>query len=138
MPRPILALLVALALVFGLTTATTAQEDDRDCEDFPNQAAAQAALAADPSDPANNDGDNDGIACELFFDTDSSTGGGGRMATTTATGANAARTVGRMPSTGVGTAAGGQNLLDLAPLALLPLAAACGVLALRRGRALEA
>ena len=35
-----------------------------DCPDFPNQAAAQAVLRADPSDPHHLDLDRDGIACE--------------------------------------------------------------------------
>jgi hypothetical protein len=35
-----------------------------DCSDFSTQGAAQAALDADPSDPNNLDGDNDGWACE--------------------------------------------------------------------------
>jgi hypothetical protein len=34
------------------------------CSDFPNQAAAQAFLRSDPSDPSRLDGDHDGIACE--------------------------------------------------------------------------
>jgi hypothetical protein len=41
-------------------------EEPRDltCSDFADQAAAQAALAADPSDPHGLDVDLDGIACE--------------------------------------------------------------------------
>lgn len=34
------------------------------CGDFPSQAAAQAVLRADPSDPNQLDADRDGIACE--------------------------------------------------------------------------
>ncbi|HVL84068.1 MAG TPA: excalibur calcium-binding domain-containing protein [Pseudonocardia sp.] len=41
---------------------------DRDCADFPNQAAAQAALA--PGDPERLDADADGIACEDAFGTE--------------------------------------------------------------------
>jgi hypothetical protein len=37
---------------------------DLDCSDFPSQAAAQAALRADPSDPHRLDRDRDGVACE--------------------------------------------------------------------------
>jgi hypothetical protein len=37
---------------------------DKNCSDFPSQAAAQAALRADPSDPWGLDRDRDGIACE--------------------------------------------------------------------------
>jgi hypothetical protein len=34
------------------------------CKDFPSQAAAQAALRNDPSDPHGLDNDRDGVACE--------------------------------------------------------------------------
>jgi micrococcal nuclease len=37
---------------------------DKDCKDFPSQAAAQAELRADPTDPHGLDADRDGIACE--------------------------------------------------------------------------
>ena len=37
---------------------------DKNCSDFPNQAAAQAYLRADPSDPSGLARDKDGIACE--------------------------------------------------------------------------
>jgi len=37
---------------------------DCDCGDFSTQAQAQTCLNADPSDPFNLDGDNDGVACE--------------------------------------------------------------------------
>ncbi len=37
---------------------------DLDCKDFPSQAAAQAELRHDPSDPHGLDADKDGIACE--------------------------------------------------------------------------
>jgi competence protein ComEC len=37
---------------------------DCNCSDFDTQAEAQACLNADPTDPFNLDGDNDGIACE--------------------------------------------------------------------------
>ena len=37
---------------------------DLDCSSFADQAAAQAALDADPSDPHGLDADRDGIACE--------------------------------------------------------------------------
>ena len=36
----------------------------RNCSDFPNQAAAQAALRANPSDPNKLDTNKDGVACE--------------------------------------------------------------------------
>lgn len=37
---------------------------DLDCKDFPSQAAAQAELRRDPSDPHRLDRDRNGIACE--------------------------------------------------------------------------
>ena len=39
---------------------------DCNCSDFDTQAEAQTCLDADPSDPFNLDGDNDGIACEAL------------------------------------------------------------------------
>jgi hypothetical protein len=36
----------------------------QDCSGYPSQAAAQAALRANPSDPNDLDPDDDGIACE--------------------------------------------------------------------------
>lgn len=47
-------------------TARDASVDtDRfDCKDYPSQAAAQAVLRADPSDPNRLDPDRDGVACE--------------------------------------------------------------------------
>jgi hypothetical protein len=44
---------------------------DLDCVDFPSQAAAQAGLRDDPSDPNRLDPENNGVACELtpvFYD----------------------------------------------------------------------
>ncbi len=46
------------------------KEKDRDCPDFPSQAAAQAALEANPSDAERLDRDDDGIACEEHFGDD--------------------------------------------------------------------
>lgn len=50
---------ISLEEACGLCAAT-----DCNCSDFDTQAEAQACLNADPSDPFNLDGDNDGIACE--------------------------------------------------------------------------
>jgi Excalibur calcium-binding domain len=60
--------LLAAALVLALATAPAAfaQANDQNCDDFPSQAAAQAHLDADPSDPDNLDADDDGVACENF------------------------------------------------------------------------
>jgi hypothetical protein len=43
---------------------------DRDCSDFPNQAAAQTALENRPDDLERLDADGDGIACEQHFGTE--------------------------------------------------------------------
>lgn len=51
------------------STAPAASADDRDCDDFTTQAQAQAALAADASDPDRLDRDGDRIACEELFGT---------------------------------------------------------------------
>ncbi|UMP02665.1 excalibur calcium-binding domain-containing protein [Amycolatopsis sp. EV170708-02-1] len=40
---------------------------DKDCADFPSQAAAQAELKKNPRDPHKLDGDHDGYACETRF-----------------------------------------------------------------------
>ncbi len=49
------------------TTRTTAAPADRDCDDFPDQRAAQAELERDRSDPNRLDRDRDGQACERYF-----------------------------------------------------------------------
>jgi len=56
--------LAAATISIGFTG--TASAADLDCGNFPNQAAAQATLLADPSDPNGLDRDNDGLACETF------------------------------------------------------------------------
>lgn len=62
-------LLLAAAFVLGIAAApaASAQANDQNCSDFPSQAAAQAHLEQDPSDPDNLDADDDGIACEQRF-----------------------------------------------------------------------
>ncbi|EME59996.1 excalibur calcium-binding domain-containing protein [Amycolatopsis decaplanina] len=51
-----------------ITTETRApQFADKDCADFPSQAAAQAELKKNPRDPHKLDGDHDGYACESRF-----------------------------------------------------------------------
>ncbi|WP_181773064.1 excalibur calcium-binding domain-containing protein [Amycolatopsis pittospori] len=47
---------------------------DKDCADFPSQAAAQAELKRNASDPHRLDGDNDGYACESHFGEPSGSG----------------------------------------------------------------
>src|SRR5581483_3814864 len=61
MRRVALAAVVFGAFVIGLAKPAYA---DLNCSDFPNQAAAQAHLRANPSDPDRLDADRDGIACE--------------------------------------------------------------------------
>jgi hypothetical protein len=39
---------------------------DKNCEDFPSQAATQRELERDSTDPNNLDADDDGQACEDF------------------------------------------------------------------------
>jgi hypothetical protein len=56
------ALLAAMALTLAAPAALA--QADTDCSDYASQAAAQAALRADPSDPNGLDADGDGIACE--------------------------------------------------------------------------
>lgn len=60
-------LLAALAMtMLAATPAALAQSDDLDCKDFPSQAAAQAELRSDPSDPNGLDAEDDGVACETY------------------------------------------------------------------------
>ena len=67
MGRRMTTVLVAVVLGGGaLVTALAAPAAaaDLDCEDFASQAAAQAHLRADPSDPDGLDGNDDGLACQ--------------------------------------------------------------------------
>jgi hypothetical protein len=57
-------LLIVATLVLALSTAPAYAQDDQNCDDFESQAAAQAHLRQDPSDPDGLDDDNDGVACE--------------------------------------------------------------------------
>lgn len=66
-----------MAIIPLAGVASAAPAADRDCADYPTRAAAQAALAADPSDPYRLDADNDGLACE-----DNAGSAGGSRATT--------------------------------------------------------
>ncbi len=132
----------ALVLALGLGASASAQDAALDCEDFANQAEAQAAYRADPSDPADNDADNDGIACELFQyadDTTDLTPITGSDAATTETpsaglGGTGRTTTSALPASGIGTAAvaGSAGLAKIA--GLLGLAALSGTVALARLR----
>ncbi|KZB81617.1 excalibur calcium-binding domain-containing protein [Amycolatopsis regifaucium] len=53
---------------------SSAKSADQDCADFPSQAAAQAELKRNPSDPYKLDGDHDGYACESRFGEPSKSG----------------------------------------------------------------
>ncbi|PZA18943.1 hypothetical protein, partial [Modestobacter versicolor] len=53
-----------LAATVSVPLAGTAAAADLDCADFPNQAAAQVVLDADPTDPNDLDGNDNGQACE--------------------------------------------------------------------------
>lgn len=52
----------------------TAKFVDKDCADFPSQAAAQAELKKNPRDPHKLDADRDGYACESHFGEPSKSG----------------------------------------------------------------
>jgi Excalibur calcium-binding domain len=58
--------LLAAAVVLALWATPAFAQDDQNCADFPSQAAAQAHLQQDPSDPDRLDADNDGVACENY------------------------------------------------------------------------
>jgi hypothetical protein len=136
MTRVTFAMIAFLALGLGTALAAppAAAQDALDCADFASQAEAQAAYRADPTDPADNDADGDGLACELVEYADPATdltpvtpaAGGATTTTTTTTAA--------LPTSGSGTALAGQVAgLPGAPVALALLAAAAvsGALALR-------
>lgn len=156
MPRILFVVLAVAAFGAGLLTVApaAAQSDPLDCEDYASQADAQAAYREDPTDPADNDGDDDGIACELFefqdpttdltplgeepdeaADDDEDADDEDATETPAAVGA----TTGTLPTSGTGSAIasslGGSNSVLLA--SLLGTAAVCGLFALRgvRGRA---
>ncbi|MCC7021914.1 MAG: hypothetical protein IT338_03755, partial [Thermomicrobiales bacterium] len=85
----LLVAMAALLLAPGASAAKSTLDANGDgqvnCNDFPNQAAAQAALDQDPSDPYGLDGaagpsssGDTGVACETFF----ASGGSGSGAAT--------------------------------------------------------
>jgi hypothetical protein len=149
----------AASLLIGTAGAAAQDEELLDCEDFASQADAQAAYREDPSDPADNDADEDGIACELYdgfedpsTDYESITGQPDATVppadededaeededataepTATPDGVGAA---GDLPASGTGSAlvssVGGSNMTVL--IGLLAAAAAFGGMALRSAR----
>jgi hypothetical protein len=60
----VVSTVVAAALCFPMAGVAAAQ--DKDCEDFPTEAAAQAEYNKNPADPYDLDRDNDGRACEIL------------------------------------------------------------------------
>ncbi|MXG91562.1 excalibur calcium-binding domain-containing protein [Nocardioides flavescens] len=68
--RNLVRLLTLMLAATGLTfvalagSTTSAQAKDLNCDDFSSQAAAQANLNNNPSDPNGLDTDGDGVACE--------------------------------------------------------------------------
>ena len=134
MTRVTFAVLAFLALGLGtaLAAPSAAAQDALDCADFASQAEAQAAYRADPTDPADNDADGDGLACELVEYADPATDL--TPVTPAAGGATTTTTTAALPTSGSGTALAGQVAgLPGAPVALALLAAAAvsGALALR-------
>ncbi len=138
-------------LILGVPRAAAQETELLDCEDFASQADAQAFYREDPSDPTDNDGDDDGIACELFEfqdpttdlvplgeedDADEDEVDEDEEETTPTPDAVGADTS-ALPTSGTGSALaaglGGSNSTLL--IALLAAAAACGMAALRVFRA---
>lgn len=60
----LVAVAAALLAIRGIASPSARAADLYNCSDFANQAAAQAFLRSDPSDPSRLDGDHNGIACE--------------------------------------------------------------------------
>lgn len=67
-------LVIAAAIIVLGALPAAAQQDRFNCEDYETQAAAQRNLDRNPDDPNGLDGNNDGQACEEFFE---GTDGGG-------------------------------------------------------------
>lgn len=64
--RTLTTALLATVMVGAMTAPAFAQSRDLDCKDFTSQAAAQANLDANRSDPNRLDQDGDGKACETY------------------------------------------------------------------------
>ncbi len=121
--RSALILLFALVGLLLVPATAFAQSGDRDCGDFDSQEAAQAAYDADPSDPNDLDGDDDGQACENF---DYSGAGAAE------TGTSRVPTPSRV-ETGAGGTAAGSGTSAVVALSTLALAGvALAVVARRR------
>ena len=66
MRLPRAAAVVVLTAAVSLPLTGTASAVDLDCDQFPNQAAAQVVLDADPADPNGLDSNGNGVACESY------------------------------------------------------------------------
>lgn len=140
--RPLLVAAATL-LAVGVTT-TPASADSHNCDDYATGAEAQAALAADPSDPNALDRDDDGLACEsLFTENENATpvmmaGGGEDTADTEEAGDtedDGDSQMVQMPVGGVDTGAGGTVGVENQGLLMgggLLAAAGAGLLLYRR------
>ena len=64
LPRAVAVAVLTAAVSLPLTG--TASAVDLDCADFPNQAAAQVVLDADPADPNGLDSNGNRVACEAY------------------------------------------------------------------------
>lgn len=120
--RVTLAALGATAAL-ALPAAPAFAQTDLDCADFPSQAAAQAELRRNPSDPNRLDEDDDFIACENFRDYPAGSARDETPAAPAAETRTAQTSTVRVP-TRVDTGAGGT-----APTAALPLGLACAAVA---------
>ena len=125
MHRGLLALIAALTIGIGIgLTTPVAAQDALDCADYASQAEAQAAYREDPSDPADNDADEDGIACELVEYDDPATD---YTPVRDAVGADTST----LPASGIGTAALSESGFNSTLGALLALGVVSGALGLR-------
>lgn len=135
----------ALVLALGFGTPAGAQEAADaapDCDAFASQAEAQAAYRADPSDPADNDADSDGVACELVDYADAgrdlvpvAAGGiAAADAATTGIGGGGRPPTAALPAWGIGTAIVGGATTKAGVAVLLGLAALSGTIAVARWR----
>lgn len=68
------AAVLAGAATLSFSSIALANQPDRDCPDFSSQAEAQKALDDRAGDPERLDSDDDGIACETYFDEDEGSG----------------------------------------------------------------
>ncbi len=102
------------------TTESKSKFVDKDCADFPSQAAAQAELKKNPRDPHKLDADHDGYACESRF---GEPAGSGQVKV---------KPVGGVATGGGETGEGNGALLGLGALVLAGVAAGSGILYRRR------